>query len=337
MSSQRIAIVAAGTGGHIYPGVAVAAALREIEPAVEVLFIGSEKGLERELVTKAGWQIKIVQRQVGLAFFQALMVLRSFRPRALLSTGGFASLPVVLAAKILGLPVFIQEQNVLPGVTNRYCAKLAKEVFLSWPESLQYLRGTVTGNPVRPEIINAQRAAAREALHINGPKKVLLIMGGSQGARRINQAVFDSLSSINGERWEIFHLIGPRDFGARELPAYPFYHPLAFLYNVGEVLAAADLVVSRAGASAIAEFTARGLPMILIPYPYAAERHQELNAAVVEKAGAALVVKNEKLTPAGFISILADAESELSSMASAASRLARPEAAKLIAERILRT
>lgn len=335
MSSRRIAIVAAGTGGHIYPGVAVAAALREIKPAVEVLFIGTDKGLEKELVTKADWPIKLVRPEIVLSFFQALVIFCSFRPQALLSTGGLASLPVVLAAKVLGIPVFIQEQNVLPGVTNRYCAKLAKEVFLSWPESLKYLRGTVTGNPVRPEIINAQRAAARDALHINGTKKVILIMGGSQGARRINQTIFDSLTSIDGDRWEIFHLIGQRDFGARSLPAYPFYHPLAYLYNVGEILAAADLVVSRAGASAIAEFTARGLPMILIPYPFAAEHHQELNAAVASVAGAALVVNNDKFNPASFISALADAESELPAMGAAARLLGRPEAAKIIVERIL--
>jgi len=335
VSVRRVAIVAAGTGGHIYPGVAVAAALREKDPAVEVLFIGSLKGLEKELVTKAGWPIKLVRPQVAVAFFQALMILRSFRPQALLSTGGLISLPVVLAAKLLGVPLFIQEQNVLPGAANRFGARLAKEVFLSFPESLQYLRGTVAGNPVRPEIIRAERAAARQALHLTGQKKVLLVMGGSQGARSINQVVIDSLPSIDGERWELFHLIGPRDFGGRELPERPFYHPLAYLYNVGDLLAAADLVISRAGASAIAEFTVRGLPMVLVPYPYAADNHQELNAAAVESAGAALVVKNEKLTPASFISALADAESELPAMAAAARRLGRPEAAKLIAERIL--
>jgi UDP-N-acetylglucosamine--N-acetylmuramyl-(pentapeptide) pyrophosphoryl-undecaprenol N-acetylglucosamine transferase len=253
-----------------------------------------------------------------------------------LSTGGRTSVPIFLAARLLGIPLCIQEQNVLPGAANRLGAKLAREVFLSFPESLQYLRGTVVGNPVRREILRAEREPARKALRLTGRKKILLVMGGSQGARSINQAIIDSLSALDGERWEVIHLVGQRDYSSTALPERPFYHPQAYLYNVGEVLAAADLVVSRAGASAIAEFTARGLPMILVPYPFAAERHQELNAAAAETAGAAIVIKDEKLNPASFISALTDAESELPAMGAAARRLGRPEAAQLIAERILK-
>lgn len=343
---MRIVIVAGGTGGHIYPGVAIAQEL----PQDEILFIGSEEGLEKDLIPRAGFKIKLIKARAllrkfsykavsapivsAIGFFQALSILREFRPQAVVSTGGYAALAAVLAAKLLRIPVFVHEQNVLPGITNRLCSRLADRVFLSFEESLSFQKGIVVGNPVRKEIIEADRAAARKKLGLSAEKKMLLIMGGSQGARSINQTVIAALPQVEAQKWEIFHVIGARDFGTIKTPDLPFYHPFAYLYNVEEALAAADLVVSRAGATAIAEFSVRGLPMVLVPFPYSAEGHQDFNAQAVAQTGAGIMVNDNEFTPEKFLSVLRIDGSELEKMGRAARLIGRPDAAGKIIDGI---
>lgn len=347
----KITIVAGGTGGHIYPGIAIAEEIRARFPQAEILFLGSTEGLEQELVARAGFDIRLIRARALLrklsykaltapfvsawGFFQALGILRSFRPQALVSTGGYASLAAAVAARLLGIPVYVHEQNVLPGVTNKLCFRLARLVFLSFDESLAYHSGQVVGNPVRREILLADREAARKKLGLAAGKKLLLIMGGSQGARSINRAVTAALPRLGGDDWVIIHSIGARDFAPGDLPGYPFYRPFAYLYNMGEVLAAADLVISRAGATAIAEFAARGLPMVLVPFPYSAEGHQELNARAVADHGAGLMIRDADFTPARFQQLLGDKSLDLHKMSAAARRLARPQAAREIVNSIL--
>ncbi|OGC11277.1 undecaprenyldiphospho-muramoylpentapeptide beta-N-acetylglucosaminyltransferase [candidate division WOR-1 bacterium RIFOXYA12_FULL_52_29] len=339
---MKIVIVSGGTGGHIYPGIAVA---RELIPENKVLFIGSEEGLEKGLIAKAGFPIKLIKSRALLrklsykalsapfisliGFFQALAYLVRERPNVLLSTGGYASLPVVLAAKFLSIPIYLHEQNVLPGVTNRLFARWAKKVFLSFDRSREYLpQGIVTGNPVRGEIALADREASRALFGCEPGDKMVLVVGGSQGARSVNQAVIAALPLIK-EGIKIVHIIGSRDFPLLKRSEYPFYKPVEYMYNIAEAIAAADLVVSRAGATAIAEFLVRGLPMVLVPFPYSAEGHQDLNARVVEEAGAGVLVKNGELTPEKFASLVNDSL-DLKQMKEACRRLARPEAAQEI-------
>lgn len=357
---MKIMIVAGGTGGHIYPGIAIAEEIKSRDPQAEIIFLGSEEGLEKDLIPRAGFKIRLIKARAlirkisykaitapfvsALGFFQALRVLWDFRPQGLVSTGGYASLAAVLAAKLLGIPVFVHEQNVLPGMTNRLCFRLADEVFFSFDKSLSYHRGKVVGNPVRKEILNADREDARKKLGLSPDKKMLLVMGGSQGARAINNAVTQALPGLDG-KWEIFHVIGTRDYEpnncweriAGEVPAakYPFYHPFAYLYNVAEVLAAADMVVSRAGATAIAEFTVRGLPMILIPFPYSAEGHQDLNARVMAEAGAGATIRNSEFNSEKFVSLMSS-NFDLVKMGQASLKLARPAAARDIVDLILK-
>jgi len=359
--SMRIAIVAGGTGGHIYPGIAIA---QEIEgralPAGrqgakhEILFIGSEEGLEKDLVPRAGFKIKLIKSRALLrklsykalsapfvsafGFFQAFNVLREFSPQALIACGGYASLPVVLAARTLSIPVYLHEQNVLPGITNRFLSRLARKVFLSFEGSERWLKGIVTGNPVRREIVKADRNRARAALGFSPQDRVILVLGGSQGARTINQAVVAGLSLLGGAgNIKIFHVSGQRD--ARMVEAalgskkYGFYRKADYLYNIAEALAAADLVISRAGATAVAEFLVRGLPMVLVPFPYSAERHQELNARVVVDGGAGIMVKDEDFTPEKFISLLLS-DIDLEKMRRAALKMARPAAAGRIIDEL---
>jgi UDP-N-acetylglucosamine--N-acetylmuramyl-(pentapeptide) pyrophosphoryl-undecaprenol N-acetylglucosamine transferase len=350
---MRIAIVAGGTGGHIYPGMAIGEEIKRRLPAAEILFIGSEEGLEKDLFADSAFKLKLIKARAllrkisyqafsaplmaALAFFQSLKILIDFRPRALISTGGYASLPVVVAAKILRIPVFIHEQNVFPGITNWLCRSLAEKIFLSF-EAAPFPRGLLVGNPVRQKIINASREEAQKKLGIAVGKKMLLVMGGSQGARQINTTLLNALPQIDGKRWEIFHIVGKRDFNWFERlvdkEKYFFYRPFAYLYQMDQVLAAADLVISRAGATAMAEFFARGLPMILIPFPYSARGHQEANALAAVRGGAACLVKNDAFTAAKLLSLLTDGALDLEKMAAASKKMARLDAARRIVDEL---
>ncbi|MFA5114142.1 MAG: undecaprenyldiphospho-muramoylpentapeptide beta-N-acetylglucosaminyltransferase [Candidatus Margulisiibacteriota bacterium] len=334
--NRKVVIVAGGTGGHIYPGIAVAQALA----GADILFIGSAAGLEKELVPPAGFNLKLIRaraltRQFSykavtapfvtiIGFFQALAILAAFAPRVVLTMGGYAALPVVLAAKALGIKLYVHEQNVLPGVTNKLAFRLADKVFLSFPESLKYCAGEVVGNPVRAEILKARRTKK--------DRQVVLVLGGSQGARSLNQAVAAALPKVDGRRWEIVHSVGRRDFPQYGHLRSEHYRPLEYIADMAEALAGADLVVSRAGATALAEFTVVGLPMVLVPYPYAAEDHQELNADVMVRGGAARKIADRDFTAERFLALLNDRTLDLPRMGENAKKLARPAAARLIAE-----
>ena len=350
---MKIAIVISGTGGHIYPGIAVAQEVKRRDSQAEVLFLGSGEGLERDILAKENFQFKSIRARALLrkisykafsapfvsmiGFFESIAVLKSFSPKVLISFGGYASLPVVLAAKMLGIPVFIHEQNVLPGVVNRFCKYFARRVFLSFPETLKYLKGEVVGNPVRNKIIEVKREAARQRLKLPHDQKVILIMGGSQGSKRLNEILLSALLNLPSNV-QVLHIIGKRDseWVKRYLEGKQIsnYHPLAYLYDIADALAAADLVVSRAGATAIAEFLVRGLPMILIPFPYAAGDHQTLNAKVIEKNNAGIMIKEADFSPEKLLSIINNSALNYVKMSEASKKLAKPEAAKKIVDYI---
>ncbi|MBU0672872.1 MAG: undecaprenyldiphospho-muramoylpentapeptide beta-N-acetylglucosaminyltransferase [Candidatus Margulisbacteria bacterium] len=347
---MRIAIAAGGTGGHIYPGIALAQAIKRRDPQATILFLGSDEGLEKELITREGYDLKLIKARALLrklsykavsapfvsfvGFIQSLIILKNFAADVVVSTGGYASLPVVLAAKLLRLPIVLHEQNVLPGAVNRLSRKMASKCFLSFSQSKKYLQGEVVGNPIRREIILADRATARKKFNLAGEKTVL-VMGGSQGAKKINETVLSSLADLPaGVR--VLHIIGLRDSGwvnsylaGKEIKNY---EALPYIHDIASALAAADLVISRAGATAIAEFLVRGLPMILIPFPFAAEDHQRLNANVIADGGAAAVVEDKDFTPNKFIALINDNSLNYDTMKQAARALARPEAAERIVD-----
>lgn len=351
---MKIAITAGGTGGHIYPGLALAEEIKRQDKQAEIFFVGSEEGLEKEIVPQNGYQIRLIKARALLrkisyqaisapfvclaGFFQALSLFRQNAPDVFISTGGYVSLPAVSAARALSIPIYILEQNVLPGFTNRLLARLAKQVFLSFAESKQYLNGLVTGNPVRRAIIDADRMVARRRLGFGLEEKVIVIIGGSQGALRLNRTVLAALPLLDPKGTiKIVHVLGRRDYALAAGLDYPIYRPVAYLDNVAETLAAADLVISRAGATAIAEYAVRGLPMFLIPFPYSAEGHQQINAALVEQKGAGLRINESDFTPEKLISILFSDSNQLRKMGTAALRLSRPAAAKSIVEIIYGT
>ncbi|KPJ65005.1 hypothetical protein AMJ44_11490 [candidate division WOR-1 bacterium DG_54_3] len=348
---MRIAIVSGGTGGHIYPGIALAQEIKGRDPEAAILFLGSEEGLEKDLISGGEYPVKLIKSRAllrkwsykalsapfvsAIGFFQSLRILKAFSPKVLISTGGYASLPVVLAARLLGIPVLVHEQNVLPGAVNRLCQKFAKRVFLSFDQSRAYLRGEVVGNPVRREIMEAKREAARNKFNLGPQEKVVLVMGGSQGSKKINEIVLSSLERLPSHV-KILHIIGNRDFGwvSRYLEGKKIenYRSLPYLHDMADALAAADLVVSRAGATAIAEFLVRGIPMVLIPFPYAAEDHQRLNAEAIAEGGGAVMVKDKDFNSEKFLELITDSSLDYDRMSSACHLLAKPEAAKRIVD-----
>jgi len=278
----------------------------DIVPAEGFPFTGiSASGLERKLSPRnllALWQ-------AVRGFCQAVEIIGRWRPEAVIGTGGYVCGPVVLAAVLKRIPTLIHEQNALPGVTNRILSRFASRVAITFADSLKYFpdqsKVRLTGLPVRPEILQADRKTGLQKLGIKEGRFFLLSFGGSRGARSINGAMLTVIKAFAGNPdVEILHATGKAGYqkfldGCRaagiELDKIGNVTVKEYIYNMQDALAAADLVVSRAGAATLAELTALGIPSILVPYPYASENHQEFNARALEKEGAALVILDRQL------------------------------------------
>jgi len=352
-AALRLVIAAGGTGGHLYPGIAVARHFAARCPGTEVLFVGHRGGLEERLLPREGFSVSCVAVQalqgrsrlaqaqalgvLGLGTLQAMRLLWRLRPHLVIGAGGYVMGPVVLAATLLRVPRVILEQNVVPGLTVRALARCAQRVFTAFAESAAYLPGRpveYTGTPVRQEICQVGAAAPQPAdgrLH-------LLVFGGSQGAHGINQAMLQAapLLAAQQQRLCLVHQTGEAD-GAEVARAYaqaglqaevqPFLHDMAERYRW------ADLVLCRAGASTLAELTACGKPAILVPYPYAADNHQRHNAMALQRQGAAQVIPDADLTGARLYEVLEPLLCKpalLRQQAAQSRRLGRPQAADAI-------
>ncbi|PLX99954.1 MAG: undecaprenyldiphospho-muramoylpentapeptide beta-N-acetylglucosaminyltransferase [Desulfuromonas sp.] len=350
---MKLLLAGGGTGGHLFPAVALGQMLLDQEQQAEVLFVGTERGLESRLLPKLGLPLKTVD-MVGVvgrgwrgklelvpklvkSLLQSRRILRQFRPDVVIGVGGYVTVPVLLAAKLAGIPYLIHEQNAFPGLSNRVLGKWARLVCLSFPDSgsgFAPQRVKVTGNPLR-----AGFEEIPEQLATNGK---LLIFGGSRGARAINQNVMAMLPLLKDMAAPptILHQTGEedleqvraayRDAGYENAEVVPFIDDMASAYRD------AALVICRAGATTLAELTVCGRPALLIPYPYAAADHQTANARMLEKAGAAKVIIQSELTPAGLATVaceLLNSPETLQQMASAGRRLGLPGAAeKILAE-----
>lgn len=347
---MKILIAGGGTGGHLFPALALAEAFKERDPQSEVLFVGSRRGLEGSLVEKEGFPLKTIDLAslkgkdwlgkiralfvVPRSLVQAAGVLRGFRPDFVLGVGGYASGPVVLAAWVLGYKTFLQEQNVFPGLSNRILGRFVDRAFISFAESAGHFpkgKAVLTGNPVRRRLRAGIGSAA------SGPF-TLLIFGGSQGAHRLNQTMAAALPLLRDLKGKIrfIHQTGEKDFsevrGAYEREGFeaevrPFIHDMERVYGL------ADLVLCRAGATTLFELMALGKPAILVPYPFAANDHQTLNAESLVKAGAAQRVADGELSPETVERLLRELAADplrLKKMGERALALARPEAAREI-------
>lgn len=322
---MRIVVAGGGTGGHIYPALAIARGVQERHPDTEILYVGNNQGMEADIVPKEGLPFKglpgaglerklsIRNLQVlfitGQGFYRAIRTVKSWKPDVVIGTGGYVCGPVVLAAALSRIPTLIHEQNALPGVTNRILARFVDRVAVTFKESIKYFPRTqkviLTGLPVRTEILRATRSEGLQKLGFKEDRFLLLSFGGSRGARTINKAMVDVIKHFGQDpRLNILHVTGSAghedflaDCSAKGIDLAKFGNVtiVSYLYNMQDALAAAGLVISRAGAATCAEITALGIPSILIPYPYAAENHQEHNARALEKEGAALMLVDRKL------------------------------------------
>ena len=348
-----ILVAAGGTGGHLFPGVAVADELRKRDPNTRVVFVGTPKGLESRLVPRAGYELELlpilplngvgaVRMLKGLAalpwaMLKALALVRRLAPRAVLGVGGYAGGPVVLAAAGLGINTVILEPNAKPGFTNRVLRPCARKAACSYEDARREFgaKGGVTGNPVRGGFATIARKA-------HAIPHTLLVFGGSQGSRIINNAVVAALPKLPGaDRLRIVHQTGVAmrdEVAAAYAGAGREAEVVDFLDDMEKRFAQADLVVSRSGATTCAELTAAGKASVLIPFALAADDHQKSNAVALQSAGAARMVEEKDLTgerlAEAITSILGDA-SRLTAMEDAARAVARPDAAARVADLLL--
>ena len=360
---MKVLIAGGGTGGHIYPGIAVAEHLLRTRPGSEVVFIGGRRGLEAQVVPASGYRIRFILTR-GLprrawwrwpaaiasnviGFFQALAVVASEKPDVVLGTGGYVSGPVALAAWMLGRPLLLQEQNSIPGLANRWLARLADEVHLSFVEARSYFPRRdhlkVSGNPIREYILSGDRATALQEFGLAAGRPTVFIFGGSRGAHRINEAGLEAMRRLKG-RVDVQFILqtGREDFDwargvveQEQLPA----KVLPFLTRIHMAYAAADLVVCRSGAMTLAEIAAAGTPAILVPYPHAAHDHQVVNASNLVDRGAAAMIPDRELTGERLANEIAHWLSDrqgLSRMSANARKFARPDAAERIVKSLER-
>src|SRR5438105_6867868 len=318
-------IAGGGTGGHIYPAVAIAQEFVRRDSSHRVVFVGTQYGLEKTIVPKAGFPIEFISvgglkgkgagellknlARLPIGFVQAWNVVGKHRPNVVLGVGGYSSGPVLVAARLRGIPTAIHEQNASPGITNRLLARAVSAVAVAFADAGPRLKrsdAVVTGNPVRQEFFRAAERGPRIA-----DRQRLLIFGGSQGSRMLNDAMIGALLFLARlkDRVEIVHQTGPHELekvrAAYRSSAFSAARVVAYLDPMASEIAAADLVICRAGAMTIGELAAIGRAAILVPFAAATNNHQELNARVLEKSGGAVVITEKELSPerlAGAIS-----------------------------------
>lgn len=356
-STLRVVIAGGGTGGHLFPGVAVAEEILRRHPGAQVTFVGTARGIEAKVVPELGHRLELIEvsglKTVGLrgalrgalsiprALWQSRRLLRALDPDVVLGVGGYASGPVVLMARLRGVATAILEQNSVPGLTNKILGRVARRIFVAFADSQRFFptrKIALVGNPIRADI-RAALTAGGEPRPADAPPR-LFVFGGSQGAVAVNRLVADAagLLAARGVALDIVHQTGEADLA----PTQERYRAAgvdadcrAFIRDMAAEYRAADLIVSRAGATTIAELGVAGVPAILIPYPFAADDHQVHNARELVEAGAALCVPQAELTAEGLADELAAlaADPERRQRMRAAMRgIGRPDAAREVAD-----
>lgn len=358
---MRIIISGGGTGGHIYPAIAIANELKTLDPTTEILFVGAEGKMEMEKVPRAGYRIEGlpvvgIKREFtldNLAFpiklarslWRARKLVRDFRPDVAVGVGGYASGPTLLAANLAGIPTLIQEQNSYAGLTNKVLARWAKRICVAYPGMDEFFapdKIVVTGNPVRKDIQEAdsQIDAGRKQFGLDANKQTLLIIGGSQGARTLNESIEQGLGQLVAAGIQVIWQTGPafidRAKAAVQATGSVLIKPYDFINEMDRAYAVADAVVSRAGALSVSELCLVGRPAILVPFPAASEDHQTKNAMSLVNRNAALLIHDAQAR----ISLVDEALSLLNNadqrmiLTKQIKLLARPNAANDIAQEI---
>ena len=357
---MRVLIAGGGTGGHLYPGIALARELQRRDPSTHVSFVGTAQGIEARVVPREGFALDLihvtglkgksrVERTIGIGLLPisaigAWRVIAKQRPDVVVGVGGFASGPVLAVAALFGYPTMLLEQNALPGITNRLLAHVVRAAAVNFETALAYFprTGFVAGNPVRPEFFPAQNEEANDRVNLPHDAARILIFGGSQGAHAINVAMVEAAPRLAASRIRlaITHQTGERDLDlvrAAYQRAGLEAHVEAFIFQIDGEMKAADVVIARAGATTLAELAASRTPAILVPLATSSDDHQRKNAEVFVAAGAAVVIDERELKTAALsdalAALLADTERRRR-MKDAAGKLARPDAAQRIADRV---
>jgi UDP-N-acetylglucosamine--N-acetylmuramyl-(pentapeptide) pyrophosphoryl-undecaprenol N-acetylglucosamine transferase len=345
---MRVIIAAGGTGGHIYPGVAIAHEFRRRDPQTEILFVGTSRGLESKIVPREGFDLELMkvgalkgvsifERMKSLlrlpaSFVAALGILRRFRPDVVIGVGGYSSGPMLLVAALKRVPTLVVEPNAMPGFTNRVLARFVRGAALSFEEAKRFFgeRGVVTGNPVRGAFGALEKKKRDDTLNV-------LVFGGSQGARAINNAMVQALPLLRTyrDRLAITHQTGEADLesvnrgyeeaGFRDADVRPFIHDMANHFQ------RADILICRSGATTAAEIAASGKAAIFVPFPFATDDHQRKNAEAFQRAGAGRLILQQELTPerlANELIRLIDDPREIDRMEEASRSLGRADAAE---------
>jgi UDP-N-acetylglucosamine--N-acetylmuramyl-(pentapeptide) pyrophosphoryl-undecaprenol N-acetylglucosamine transferase len=360
---MKILMAGGGTGGHLYPAIAVAQELNKRNKKTEIRFAGSRKRLEKEIVARYGFQFVAISargmpRRPGPGFlvfvvcsvislFESLALLLRWRPDVILGTGGYVSGPVILMGALLRIPSVIQEQNSIPGLTNRLLSVFAKEVHLTFAESRRYFRKKhnlrLTGNPVRKEIACCDYDSAAKKFRLDPERKTILFLGGTRGAHSLNLAVIGALNRLS-DRKDLQFLLqtGEQDYDWVRHSTEAFgsrVHVVPYFTDIGEAYCCSDLVVCRAGAMTVSEIAACGIPAVFVPYPHAVYGHQDQNARNLVDRGAAEMILDRELNAdilAATIVRLVTDESRLKRMSVSARSFARFDTAEKIAKSLVK-
>ena len=325
---MKAIIAAAGTGGHINPALAIANKIKQEEPNSEIIFVGTDRGLENDLIPRAGYDLKRIEaygfnRKISLdnvkkmyktfkSIGQAKKIIQDFKPDIMIGTGGYICLPVALAASKLNVPIVLHESNAFPGVAIKMLSKKASAILVGFEDAKKRIKNAenvvVVGNPSKVKEISFTNSQKEKILKEIGltdiEKPIVLVFGGSQGAQKINESFINIISKKVNEKYQIIWATGPNQYEIIKtklqnlninIDNIPNVKILPYLYNMEEVMNCVDLVVSRSGAMTITEISIVGKPSIFIPFPYATENHQEYNAKVLEKVGAAKIILDADL------------------------------------------
>ena len=364
---MKVLLAGGGTGGHVYPAIAIANKIKEHNPDCEILFVGTKNGIESEIVPKAGFELKTVtvqgfKRKIDFdnvkrvfklckGLEQSRRIVKKYKPDIVIGTGGYVSGPVLFNAAMSKKVTIVHEQNSFPGVTNKILSKVATKVLTSFEDSHKRFpeksqdKLVLTGNPVRKEILQARKYISRKNLGISEDKKMVLCYGGSGGSEEINDAMRLVIENMVKEDVAFIFATGKvyyEEFieSIKDIELKPYQRVMPYLDNMADGLAASDIVIGSAGAISLAEITALGKPSIIIPKAYTAENHQEYNAKSIESQGAGIAILEKDLTPQSLneavFKLLGDKEL-LIDMANNAKKIGKPEAIDLIYNEIMKS
>jgi len=363
---MKVLLSGGGTGGHVYPAIAIANKIKEENPDCEILFVGTEKGIESEIVPKYGYELKTVtvqgfRRKIDFenvkrvfklckGLEQSRRIVKKYKPDIVIGTGGYVSGPVLFNSALNKTVTIVHEQNSFPGVTNKILSKVVTRVLTSFEDSHERFpeesrnKLVLTGNPVRKEILQSRKSTSRKKLGISEDKKMVLCYGGSGGSEEINDAMRLVIKNMVKEDIAFIFATGKLYYdefmeSLGEVSLKPYQRVMPYLDNMADGLSASDIVIGSAGAISLAEITALGKPSIIIPKAYTAENHQEYNAKSIESQGAGIAILEKDLTPEKLnevvFKLLGDREL-LIDMANSSKSIGKPQAIDLIYDEIMK-